>query len=127
VGDDEGNRNRQLMLAEKLTDRDINRDIGQKEAGEIRKRSVILGCHRTNYSETRELLIQAIGEVDREIEVYIPRMAFQDLIHSFEDFANTKESLWKRLIKIFAKLMFVILELLGKFALTFAKSTNAQI
>jgi hypothetical protein len=74
--DDEGERDRQLMLAEELPTDVLMETLARRKLEKLGRRSIVLGCHRTNCSETMELLIQAIGEVDKEVEVYILRMTF---------------------------------------------------
>jgi hypothetical protein len=63
-------------------------------------------------SETRERLIEAVGEIDRELDnIYIPRRAMQVLIDEFEDLGRSKDSIWMKLLKMFirfAKFLFGI-------------------
>ena len=65
-----------------------------------------LGFYFIDCSETRERLIEAIGEIDLGVdEVYIPRQAMQELLDGFEDIGQTTESIWIKLIKNFLRFL----------------------
>jgi hypothetical protein len=56
--------------------------------------------------ETRERIIEAVGEIDREVDdFYIPRIAIQELLDGFADLGEERESFWTKLVKIFVRLM----------------------
>jgi hypothetical protein len=69
------------------------------------KSGATLGSQFIDGSETRERLIEAVGEIDRELdEFYIPRQAMQVLLDGFEDLGRTRESVWIKLIRMFVRL-----------------------
>lgn len=62
--------------------------------------------HFIDGSNTRERLIEAIGDIDREADdFYIPRQAMQELLDGFQNLGTTRESIWTKLVKMFLRFM----------------------
>ena len=65
-----------------------------------------LVSHLIDSSETRERLIDAVGEIDRDADdFYISRQAIQELLDGFADPGEIKESVWTKLVKMFIRFM----------------------
>lgn len=100
-------------------------EIARRRLEELGREYSTLNQYYANSSETRERLIHAIEEVDRDVEeVYIPRRVFHDMINEFDNLWNSTGPIWRRILRILTYLLVFILNLLIVVVLPPSSLTN---
>ena len=115
----------QLNTAETLSTEAMLTIVARRRLMELGIGYFTLGFACINGRETREALLRAIEKVDEEIQdVYMPRQALVQFVDDFMQVSTTKESFWKKLVRVFLRLLSTFWKHVRQFVCLFLLISN---
>jgi hypothetical protein len=96
----------QLNAAETLSTEAMATIVARRRLMELEIGYFTLEFVCINGRETREALLRAIEQVGEEIQdVYMPRQALVQFVDDLMQVSTWKESFWKKLVRVFLRLL----------------------